>query len=365
MLLRSAPEADRFKTELEKLFNNQIERIKIIKDQENGFEQIKSMYYKFKREHEVIPIEQLQILESKDYYDFEYYEKYKEFIDYVSQLEQHQEEFLNSFFEYIKAHEDALNIYKQEVNEMYIQFGFAVKATHQKEVAQKQRRLQSEPEERQAVLDEEEALRRDIDDEHNRLVQINEEYNKIWKQFKKATTSEQKRALEEELRRKQYDIEITQKNILRMEQEEQEKRSYILEHENMMQQHTMKLFKNLKPSERIPQQATFIPPTVPRRYKPIRMQPETTHPAVVSVPKPPKVAPKITPATTQTSQTQTLVPAHAFRFIENNKGIKFMEPLTPEKAAELAQVKKTVRSVVFRPNNRYERKPHVTNSRSR
>ena len=95
------------------------------------------------------------------------------------------------------------------------------------------------------------------------------------------------------------------------------------------------------------------------------MQPETTHPAVVSVPKPPKVAPKITPATTQTSQTQTLVPAHAFRFIENNKGIKFMEPLTPEKAAELAQVKKTVRSVVFRPNNRYERKPHVTNSRSR
>ena len=34
MFLRSAPEADRFKTELEKLFNNQIERIKIIKEQE-------------------------------------------------------------------------------------------------------------------------------------------------------------------------------------------------------------------------------------------------------------------------------------------------------------------------------------------
>ena len=30
-----------------------------------------------------------------------------------------------------------------------------------------------------------------------------------------------------------------------MEQEEQEKRSYILEHENMMQHHTMKLFENL------------------------------------------------------------------------------------------------------------------------
>ena len=50
-----------------------------------------------------------------------------------------------------------------------------------------------------------------------------------------------------------------------MQQQQEEKRLYILEHENMIQHHTMKLFKNFKPSERIPQQTTFIPPTVPRR----------------------------------------------------------------------------------------------------
>ena len=47
---------------------------------------------------------------------------------------------------------------------MYIEFGFAVKAIHQKEVAQKQRRSQSETEERQAIFNEEEVLRRNVEE---------------------------------------------------------------------------------------------------------------------------------------------------------------------------------------------------------
>ena len=37
----------------------------IIKDYENGLEKLKRMYTEFKSEHEVIPIDQLQILNQK------------------------------------------------------------------------------------------------------------------------------------------------------------------------------------------------------------------------------------------------------------------------------------------------------------
>ena len=80
-------------------------------------------------------------------------------------------------------------------------------------------------------------------------------------------------------------------------------------------------------------------------------------------PKPPKTVSKQL-AETQTSQTQTLVPLNAFKFIE--KGDKrYLEPLTPEQADELTMKKKTIESVVMLNPNRFQRKPYGVYSRHR
>ena len=92
------------------------------------------------------------------------------------------------------------------------------------------------------------------------------------------------------------------------------------------------------------------------------------HPSVLQ--KPPKhvsrpsTSREVQGAQTQTSQTQTLVPLNAFKFIE--KGNKrFLEPMTPEKAEELAIKKKTIQSETILNPDRFKRKPHVWYSRAR
>ena len=80
-------------------------------------------------------------------------------------------------------------------------------------------------------------------------------------------------------------------------------------------------------------------------------------------PKPPKSVSKQL-AETQTSQTQTLVPLNAFKFIEKGDK-KFLEPMTPEKAEELAIKKKTITSETILNPDRFKRKPHIWYSRAR
>ena len=85
------------------------------------------------------------------------------------------------------------------------------------------------------------------------------------------------------------------------------------------------------------------------------------HPLVQ--PKPPKSVSK--PSNdTQTSRTQTLVPLNAFKFIEKGEN-RFLEPITPEKADDLAMKKKTIKSETILSPDRFKRKPHVWYSRYR
>ena len=80
-------------------------------------------------------------------------------------------------------------------------------------------------------------------------------------------------------------------------------------------------------------------------------------------PKPPKSVSKPSNET-QTSQTQTLVPLNAFKFIEKGEN-RFLEPITPEKADDLAMKKKTIKSETILNPDRFKRKPHVWYSRYR
>ena len=71
----------------------------------------------------------------------------------------------------------------------------------------------------------------------------------------------------------------------------------------------------------------------------------------IVMPKPPK--------SSSTSQTQTVVPYNAFKFVEKGKN-RYLETISPEKAEELEMKKKTV--VLLDPT-RYKRKPYVVKSR--
>ena len=99
----------------------------------------------------------------------------------------------------------------------------------------------------------------------------------------------------------------------------------------------------------------------PERLLPQKASSSTDTPIVQS--KPPKTISKQL-AETQTSQTQTLVPLNAFKFIEKGEK-RFLEPMTPEKAEELAIKKKTITSETILNPDRFKRKPHVWYSRAR
>ena len=77
----------------------------------------------------------------------------------------------------------------------------------------------------------------------------------------------------------------------------------------------------------------------------------------IVMPKPPKHVSQ----SSSTAQTQTLVPHDAFKFKEKGS-IKYLQPISPEKAEELETKIKTVQSVVLLNPNRYKRKPYVVRS---
>jgi len=84
------------------------------------------------------------------------------------------------------------------------------------------------------------------------------------------------------------------------------------------------------------------------------------------LPKPPKRVsrpPTEEPIGTQTSQTQTASPYGAFKFVDN-KDNKILQPISPEKAEELAIKKKIVKNVVMLSPDRFRRKPYVVHSSS-
>ena len=75
------------------------------------------------------------------------------------------------------------------------------------------------------------------------------------------------------------------------------------------------------------------------------------------MPKPPKYVSQ----SSSTAQTQTTAPHDAFKMKEKGS-IKYLQPISPEKAEELETKIKTVQSVVLLNPNRYKRKPYVVRS---
>ena len=77
----------------------------------------------------------------------------------------------------------------------------------------------------------------------------------------------------------------------------------------------------------------------------------------IVMPKPPKYVSQ----SSSTAQTQTTAPHDAFKMKEKGS-IKYLQPISPEKAEELETKIKTVQSVVILDPNRYKRRPYVVKS---
>ena len=72
---------------LNRLIDNQIERLKILKEEQKALENIEREYEKAKEKYEVIPIENLRLLETKEFYDHEYMPKIAYYEDFVRKIE--------------------------------------------------------------------------------------------------------------------------------------------------------------------------------------------------------------------------------------------------------------------------------------
>ena len=202
--------------------NQTIERYQILENFEAGLEVIKVKHARNlriikKRQYkdEVIPIETLRVLEEKEFYDREYLLKTYQFQDLMNKLGEKQNEFLVHFFQFIELQEHALNQYKNETNELYIQFGFATNATYQKEQAQKEKRIREEPLERQALEQEENMMRKAIEQEQDRLDEINKQFTNLMKKVQRQTTEEKRQVLEQQLMKKEQEQREIQQKIER------------------------------------------------------------------------------------------------------------------------------------------------------
>ena len=103
------------------MIENQIERFSIIKEE-------KLIRKKMIEGREIIPIESLGKLPDIEFMN-------KDYLMLRNKYEfnlQNQEQFMNEFLQYIEFHEDALNLYKSETNDIFIQTALKITKQHKR-----------------------------------------------------------------------------------------------------------------------------------------------------------------------------------------------------------------------------------------
>ena len=128
----------KYTPQIELLTDNQIVRFEIIHEEEKEFKKLRKQY----KEGIPIAIETLQqIVDPRIIYERDYAIKVEEYDKLLKDLQKYGDAFLNEFLAYIEFHEQALQLYKQQTNDMYIELGFATNATYTREIEDKQQYL--------------------------------------------------------------------------------------------------------------------------------------------------------------------------------------------------------------------------------
>jgi len=90
---------------------------------------------------EIIPIESLGKLPDIEFMNKDYLMLRNEYEFNLQNLLKNQEQFMNEFLQYIEFHEDALNLYKSETNDIFIQTALKITEQHKKEIKIKEDNL--------------------------------------------------------------------------------------------------------------------------------------------------------------------------------------------------------------------------------
>ena len=124
---RSRPNYILHQSKIQAVVDNEIERLKILKDEEAEYKKIQQQF----DTGLVISLDSLHKLDPKVMYDEDYYLRVKQFEKMIKDLEQYGTQFLNEFLSYIEFHEEALKRYKADTDEMFTQLAFEVIAQHE------------------------------------------------------------------------------------------------------------------------------------------------------------------------------------------------------------------------------------------
>ena len=120
------------------LIENQIQRFTIMKKED---EIRKGIEKKMVEGREIIPIESLGKLPDIEFMDNEYLILQNAYAFNIQTLYKNQEQFMSEFLQYIKFHEHALNLYKSETNDIFIQTALKITEQHKKEIKNKEDNL--------------------------------------------------------------------------------------------------------------------------------------------------------------------------------------------------------------------------------
>ena len=130
--------------QMELAVQNQEERFQIIKEYERELNKIR-------HEHGVISVGELKKLDAKDFYNTEFLIKYDQYLDLIQKLEKGKTDFMNIFLQYLEFHEQALQMYKNEINEMFINFVSIATEMSKKETSKRQQEFEQETVTRQQL----------------------------------------------------------------------------------------------------------------------------------------------------------------------------------------------------------------------
>ena len=358
--LRNTNISEPIKQRLDLLVDNQVKRFKILQEYEKELEKIVDRY-------NVTEISSLKVLDVSDFYEHDYLMLYNEFMRNMSILEKGKDEFLTELLRYFQFHEDALNKYKQDVNEMYIQFATVTTATHYKEIGEIKSKFEKEQDQRRDIQKDENTLRYQIEEEQQRLLQINQDYVRLVKQLQKTDSDTKRIEMERKLQEIENQKRLIQNRIESLYQTEKTKRGYVGEEETSMRHNLRGEFNaskpKPKPKPRDPWE--FYNPPANLGVVPQPVEEPEEHIVIQRQPKRRQIQPRSQPVPELEESsppiTQTTVPYTAFQFIEKGKK-KYIESISQKKMEELAEVKKTVKNAVLLNPHRYKRKPYIVRS---
>ena len=102
------------------LSDNQVDRVKIIKEQEKSYQRILKEFESTK----ITPVSMLEKIDLNKFFNSDYYLKVKSFEEEIKKLKSKQNEFLSDFLIYVEFQESAIKMYKYEFDQMYTEFAF-------------------------------------------------------------------------------------------------------------------------------------------------------------------------------------------------------------------------------------------------